>query len=209
MAGRGHATGKRFLDDGCLGLAQQIAFSSLLAFFPAVILAVGLLGLIGPGAYDSLHHLLGTVAPSAVLNAIDVAKKSASGRGGSAIAFAAGTIGALWAASGGTGSMIKAVNRANELPETRPFWRVRLLAITLVLVAGIVTAGLFALIVFGGPLGNAVARRAHLGGTFNVLWDALRWPIAFCGDPHPLRARLPPGAEPPPPEPALDLCRAR
>jgi membrane protein len=164
-----------------MGLAQEVAFSSLLAFFPAVILLIGLLGLIGPGAYASLEHLLGTVAPNAVLNAIDVAKQSAAGRGGSAVAFAVGTIGALWAASGATGAVIKAVNRANELPETRPFWRLRLLAIGLVIATGFVTAAVFVLIVFGGPLGDAVARRAGLGGAFQVAWDAARWPIAFAG----------------------------
>jgi membrane protein len=174
-------TVKRFLADDCMGLAQEVAFSSLLAFFPAVILAIGLLGLIGPGAYDSLRHLLGTVSPGAVLDAIDVAKESAANKGGSAAAFVTGMVGALWAASGATGSVIKAVNRANELPETRPFWRVRLLAIALVLVTGVVTAAVFLLIVFGGPLGDAVARKGHLGGGFNVLWDALRWPIAFAG----------------------------
>jgi membrane protein len=174
-------TGKRFIADDCMGLAQEVAFSSLLAFFPAVILIIGLLGVIGPGAYDSLHHLLGTVAPGAVLNAIDVAKQSAQNRGGSAVALAVGTIGALWAASGATGSVIKAVNRANELPEERPFWRVRLLAIGLVLATGFVTAAVFVLIVFGGPLGDAVARKAHLGSGFTTVWDALRWPIGFVG----------------------------
>ena len=43
--------------DDCMGLAQQIAFSSLLTFFPAMILLVGLLGLIG--AYDDLKEFLG------------------------------------------------------------------------------------------------------------------------------------------------------
>jgi membrane protein len=175
-------TGKQFLANDCLGLAQQVAFSSLLAFFPAVILLVGLLGLIGPGAYDSLHHLLGTVAPRAVLNAIDVAKESSTaGRAGSGIAFAAGTAGALWAASGATGSLIKAVNRAHDVPETRPFWRLRLLALGLVVLTGLVTAAVFLLIVFGGPLGEAIARRADLGPAFDVVWDAARWPTAFAG----------------------------
>lgn len=172
---------KQFLDDDCLGLAQQIAFSSLLAFFPAVILVIGLLGLI-PGAYDSLVNLLGTVAPHAVLDAIDVARQSSAGAGaGSAIAVTVGTVGALWAASGATGSVIKAVNRAHDLPETRPFWRVRLLAFALVFLAGLVLAVVFVLIVFGGPLGDAVARRAGLGHAFTILWAVARWPIAFAG----------------------------
>ncbi len=174
-------TGKAFLADDCMGLAQQVAFSSLLAFFPAVILVIGLLGLI-PGSYDSLIHLLGTVAPKAVLNAIDVARASSVGAGaGSAVAVAVGTAGALWAASGASGSIIKAVNRANDLPETRPFWRVRLLALGLVLLAGLVLVAIFVLIVFGGPLGDAIARRAHLSDAFTVAWGIARWPIAFAG----------------------------
>ncbi len=174
-------TGKAFLADGGIGLAQQIAFSSLLAFFPAVILVIGLLGLI-PGAYDALVDLLDTVAPQAVLNAIDVARQSSAGAGaGSALAVAAGTVGALWAATGATGSVIKAVNRAHELRETRAFWRVRLLAFELVFLAGLVLAMVFVLIVFGGPLGDAVARRAGLGHEFAILWAVVRWPIAFAG----------------------------
>ena len=127
------STVKEFLADDCLGLAQQIAFSSLLAFFPSVILVIGLLGLIGSGAYDSLIHLLGSVAPKGVLDAIDLAKQSsADNQAGSVIALFIGVVGALWAASGATASIIKAVNRAEDLEETRPFWKVRLLALALV-----------------------------------------------------------------------------
>ena len=173
---------KEFLADDCLGLAQQVAFSSLLAFFPSVILVVGLLGLLGSGAYDSLINLLGTVAPKGVLSAIELAKKSsADNHAGSAIALTIGVVGALWAASGATASIVKAVNRAYDLEESRPFWRVRLIALGLVVLAGIVTATVFVLIVFGAPLGDAVAKRADLGSEFTVAWAALRWPIAFAG----------------------------
>jgi membrane protein len=175
-------TFKEFLADDCLGLAQQIAFSSLLAFFPSVILLVGLLGVIGPGAYDSLVNLLDSVAPKAVLDAINLAKKSsANDSTASAIALTVGVIGALWAATGATSSIVKAVNRAFDLEETRPFWKVRLLALGLVVLIGLVTAGVFVLIVFGGPLGEAIANRADLGREFTVVWNALRWPIAFGG----------------------------
>ena len=44
---------------------------------------------------------------------------------------------------------------------------------------GLVLAGLFLLIVFGGPLGTAIADQAGLGGAFELLWSVLRWPIAF------------------------------
>ena len=176
------STVKEFLADDCLGLAQQIAFSSLLAFFPSVILVIGLLGLTGSGAYDSLVHLLGSVAPKGVLDAIDLAKQSsADNQAGSVIALFIGVVGALWAASGATASIVKAVNRAEDIEESRPFWKVRLLALALVMLTGLVSAILFLLIIFGGPIGEAVAKRADLGSEFTVLWDILRWPIAFAG----------------------------
>ncbi len=171
-------TAKEFLADDCMGLAQQIAFSSLLAFFPAMILLVGLLGLIG--AYDELGEFLGVVAPGAVTDAIDIAKESASGQETSAsIAFLLGFFGAVWAASGAMSSMIKAVNSAYDRIETRPFWKVRLIALLLVFMTGFVLAGMFILIVFGGPIGEAIADKASLGSAFDLVWTLVRWPIAF------------------------------
>lgn len=169
---------KEFMADDCMGLAQQIAFSSLLAFFPAMILLVGLLGLIG--AYDDLKEFLGVVAPRAVIDAIEFAQESAAGQD-TAASFAVlfGAFGAIWAASGAMNSVIKALNAAYDRQETRPFWKVRLTSIVLVLASGFALAGLFLLIVFGGPIGEAIASKAHLGGAFELLWTIVRWPLAF------------------------------
>ena len=171
---------KRFVADDCMGLAQQVAFSALLAFLPSVILLIGLLGLFGSGTFDSVERFVGSVAPHGVTSVIDVARKDAAGsKSGSAIALVAGVLAALWAASGAMGAVIKAVNRAYEEDETRPFWKVRLIALVLVVATGLVTAGMFLLIVFGGSLGDAIVRRTALGGGFKTFWDIARWPVAF------------------------------
>jgi membrane protein len=168
---------REFLADDAMGLAQQIAYSSLLAFFPAVIFLVGLLGLVD--AYDDLQTFLAPVAPDAVLDTIDTIQESGRSSGASLTAFVLGAAGALWAASGAMGAIIKAVNRAYDRVETRAFWKVRLIAIVLVVLTGLVTAALFLLIVFGGPLGEAIADRAGLGSAFDLIWGVFRWPIAF------------------------------
>ena len=49
------------------------------------------------------------------------------------------------------------MNRAYDRVETRPFWIVRLIGVALVMLMGLVLAGLLLLIVFGGPLGAAIA----------------------------------------------------
>jgi len=171
---------KQFMAHDCMGLGQQVAFSSLLAFLPTVILLIGLLGLFGSGAFNSLEHFAGSVAPRGVLDMIDLAKHDAAqNKGGSAIAFALGVIAALWAATGASNALMKAVNRAYNRLETRPFWKQRLIALTLVVATGLVLAGMFLLIVFGGALGDAVVRRTGLGDSFKLFWNVARWPIAF------------------------------
>jgi membrane protein len=166
-----------FMRDDCMGLAQQIAYSSLLAFFPAMAFLVGALGLFH--LFDDVQKLLDPIAPHGVIKFISSLQKD-SGGGTSAAAFVIGFFGAVWAASGAMGSIMKAVNRAYELQETRPFWKTRAVAIFLVVATGITTAGVFLLIVVGGDLGDAIAKRAHLGGAFHWTWTVLRWPLAFC-----------------------------
>jgi membrane protein len=167
---------KQFMQDDCMGLAQQIAYSSLLAFFPAMVFLIGVLGLFD--AYDSLQDFLNPVAPESVTNIIEQLQRDSSG-GGTALAVLIGAFGAVWAGSGAMNSIVKAVNRAYDRPETRPFWRVRLISIVLVVASGFVLAGMLLLIVLGGNLGEAIARKAHLGGAFTWLWDLFRWPLAF------------------------------
>jgi membrane protein len=165
-----------FLTDDCMGLSQQIAFSSLLAFFPAMAFLVGALGLFN--LFDDVEKLLDPIAPHGVTTFISSLQQDSNG-GASTAAFVLGFFGAVWAASGAMGTIIKAVNRANELQETRPIWRVRGIAVLLVVSTGLTTAGVFLLIVVGGDLGDAIAKRAHLGGAFQWTWAVLRWPIAF------------------------------
>ena len=162
--------------DDCMGLSQQIAYSSLLAFFPAMAFVVGALGIFG--LFDDVKSLLDPIAPSGVIEFISTLQKDSSG-GTSAAAFVIGFFGAVWAASGAMGSVIKAINRAYERQETRPFWKVRGIAIVLVVLSGLTTAGIFLLIVVGGKLGEAISKKAGLGTAFDLVWGILRWPLAF------------------------------
>ena len=169
-------TFEAFLADDAMGLSAQVAFSSLLAFFPAVIFLVGLADLFG--VYGTLQEFLTPVAPTEVLDTIETLQKDTSTET-SVVAFVVGASLAVWAASGAMGAVIKAVNRAYDRVETRPFWKTRLIALVLVCLTGLVLAGLLLLIVFGGPLGTAIADKAGLGDEFELVWGIVRWPIAF------------------------------
>jgi membrane protein len=165
------------MKDDCMGLSQQIAYSSLLAFFPAMAFLVGALGVFH--LFGDVKQLLDPIAPSGVIKFISGLQHDSKG-GTSVVAFVIGFFGAVWAASGAMGSVIKAVNAAYDRQETRPFWKTRWIAILLVVMSGITTAGIFLLIVVGGALGNAISKKANLGGAFQWTWGIVRWPVAFC-----------------------------
>ena len=175
-----------------MGLSAQVAFSSLLAFFPAMVFLVGLLDLIG--AYETLQEFLAPVAPGDVLETIDTLQQETS-KGTSVVAFIVGAAGATWAASGAMSAVIKAVNRAYDRVETRPFWKTRSIAIVLVALMGLVLAGLLLLIIFGGPLGTAIADKAASRRRVRAPLGRAALADRVCRDPALLRARLLPGPE--------------
>jgi membrane protein len=162
--------------DDCMGLSQEVAYSSLLALFPALAGVIGFLGVFH--LFDNVISVLQGTVPHGVLKFVRTLQADSKG-GAKSAALVLGLIGAVWAASGAMGSIIKAVNRAYDRQETRPFWKVRGVAILLVVVTGISTAFVFVLIVVGGDLGKVISRQPGVGSAFNIVWGILRWPIAF------------------------------
>ena len=162
--------------DDCIGLAQQIAYSSLLAIFPALAGVIGFLGvfhLFGP-----VESALEGTVPHGVVRFVDTLRGDSQG-GAKTAALVLGLLGAIWAASGAMGAVIKAVNRAYDRQETRPLWKLRGIAILLVVLTGLATALVFVLIVLGGDLGKVIGRQRGVGPVFDVVWGIMRWPIAF------------------------------
>jgi membrane protein len=158
-----------------MGLSQQVAYSSLLAFFPAMIALIAFLDLIG--AYGALLDFLDPIAPKSVTSIIHQLERDTGNA--SVVLVALGIFGALWAGSGAMSSVVKAVNRAYDREETRPLWKVRLISLVLVLASGTVLAGDLLLIVLGGKVGDAIAARANFSDAFTWFWNLARWPIAF------------------------------
>jgi membrane protein len=85
-----------------------------------------------------------------------------------------GAITALWAASSGMTSIMRALQ-----VEPRAWWRDRLLAVGLTIVfSGLATVALV-LLVFGQNLGQAIANRTGWGPVFGIAWQVARWPLAI------------------------------
>lgn len=170
-----------FVSNDGLGLAAQLAYYMVLALFPLVLVLVSVMGTFSsPQLAESLLEYFREVLPAEVYALIESYMADVlGGRNPAPGLLSFGILGTLWAASGALSALINALNRIYGIRETRPFWKVKGLAILLTLgLSGLVFLGVF-LLVLGPHLGTAVAEFFGLGSLFEMVWHVVRWPVAL------------------------------
>jgi membrane protein len=166
--------------DDVPGLAAELAFRFFLAMFPFLILLTALGAFVATtlSIRDPSQQILEVLAklmpPEATeLVQPEIDRLTRTDQGG-LISF--GLLGTLWAAAGGFNATIKAMNRAYDVEETRPFWRRYLLALAMTILAGSFIVGAFVLLVVGQFVGGQIAAAFGLGGPYQSLVDLARLP---------------------------------
>lgn len=117
-------TWREFRDDALLDWAAALTYYGVLALFPALLLLVSILGLLGEGATQTLLDNLAALAPGPAREIVTSAIESLqSNRTAAGVAFFVGLAGALWSASGYVGAFMRASNRVWDVEEGRPIWK--------------------------------------------------------------------------------------
>ena len=172
-------TAKETMADDALGLAAQLAYYFFLALFPAVLALLALASFFPIHDFtDQVSGALGQFAPPEMLSLIRDQLTSLSGNADAGI-FSVGFLGALWSSSAALVALISALNRAYDIEDGRPWWKVRLTAILLTAGLGLFVVTAFTLVVAGPELGEALAGRFGMGDAFTWTWKVLQWPVAF------------------------------
>ncbi|MFL5820478.1 MAG: YihY/virulence factor BrkB family protein [Solirubrobacteraceae bacterium] len=171
-------TVREFRADNLTDWAAALTYYGVLAIFPALIVLVAILGLVGSSATQPLIGNLGAVAPGPAKQIFTTAvanlQKSQQTAG---IAFIAGLAAALWSASGYVAAFMRASNAVYEIDEGRPIWwsaPVRL-GVTLVLVVLLVISALA--VVLTGDVAGQAGKALGLGSVAVAAWDVLKWPV--------------------------------
>jgi membrane protein len=171
-------TVREFRDDNLTDWAAALTYYAILSIFPALLVMVSILGLIGQSATQPLLDNLTEVAPGSAqeifTNAIENLNQS---QGAAGVLFVAGLAIALWSASSYVGAFMRASNDIYEVREGRPFWKLRpvQIAITLVMMV-LVTIGAVA-VVLTGPLAEQVGNVIGIGDAAVTAWDIAKWPV--------------------------------
>ncbi|HEY6758248.1 MAG TPA: YihY/virulence factor BrkB family protein [Baekduia sp.] len=167
-----------FKRDNLTDWAAALTYYGVLAIFPAIIALVSIIGLVGPSATQPLLDNLATLTPGPANDILSGAvKQVAAGRGGAGVAFVVGIALALWSASGYVGAFARASNAIYEVPEGRPFWKLRPLQLVVTTVMILLLAACAIAVVVTGPIARSVGDVVGVGGAAVTAWDIAKWPV--------------------------------
>jgi membrane protein len=169
-----------FRRDNLTDWAAALTYYTVLSIFPAVIVLVSILGLVGqyPQTTDKLLQIVADVGPSSAVDTfrgpIEEVVKNKSEAG---VLLVVGLLTALWSASAYIGAFTRASNAIYEIDEGRPFWKLRpvqlLIALAMVLMLAVVGLA----VVLTGPVASAVAKPIGLDGAAVTVWNIAKWPV--------------------------------
>src|SRR3954466_1521628 len=165
-------------EDDLTLLAAALTYYAVLSLFPALLILVSVLGLVGESATRPLLDNLAGVTPGPARAILTGAIENIQRAGGSAgLGLALALVAALGSASGYVGGFMKASNVIYEIEEGRPFWKLRPLQIAVTVLLVIVAALISVSIVVTGPLARRVGDVIGLGGTAVTTWNIAKWPV--------------------------------
>jgi membrane protein len=167
--------------DEVFGRSAQLSYYFLLSLFPLLFFLTTLFGYFaGAGSHlqRKLITYLGSVVPASALHLVTATiEEVIAARGGGKLSF--GLLAALWAASSGINALGQALNAAYDVPETRPWWKVRLISVALTVAQAVLIISALLIVLYGGRLGHFLAAPIHEGHPFSIAWKILQWPIAL------------------------------
>jgi membrane protein len=167
-----------FRDDNLTDWAAALTYYGILAIFPALIVLVSLLGLVGESATQPLIDNLGTVAPGPAKEIFTNAIENLQGSQGAAgVLFVVGLLGALWSASGYVAAFMRASNSIYDMPEGRPIWKTLPVRVGLTIVLLVLLALTTIAVVLTGGLAEKVGNVIGVGETAVTVWNIAKWPV--------------------------------
>lgn len=171
-------TAQEFQEDNLSDWAATLTYYGLLALFPALIALVSIVGLVGnpQSTTNTLTDIVTKIGPdSAATTFAGPIRQVTESRSTAGFALIAGTLVALWSASGYLGAFIRASNVIYETREGRPFWKLRPLQVLLTLVIVLLLAAMAVGVVLTGPIVSAVADPIGVSNTAVSIWNIAKW----------------------------------
>lgn len=166
---------KRTIENDIFGLAAQLAYFFLLSLFPLLLFLVTLLPYL-PITQEDILGVICDFAPGDSMQLIETNINELSQKNGRLLSF--GIIATIWSASNGINAIVKALNTAYEVKESRPFLIARGMSILFTFAMLFVFVVALLLPVFGKLIGVYLFAKFGLSDEFMSTWNTLRWLVS-------------------------------
>jgi membrane protein len=170
-----------FYDDQMTHHAAALTYYGLMSLFPAVLLGLSLLGLLGqyPETYDAIVNYLEEVAPESVVDPLDRSLRMAlQSKGTAATTLAVSVAVALYGTTGALEAARRALNVVFKVNAGRSFLRRKAVDVGSTFVLMALTLASLVMVFVGGRLADDLLGFIGLGPTAAEVWSIARWPGA-------------------------------
>jgi membrane protein len=159
-------------------LSAQLAYWALLALFPSVIFMLTVIGYLPLEGLDRvLLREIYRVMPSEAAQLVDHTIHEVIGRQRGWLLVLA-LFGTLWSGSRSIGGLVRALNRAHGVEETRSFVQLTVLTAAAALGAALLYIAAMAALLIGPSLVYTVFGFFGLRSHFHLVWAWIRWPTS-------------------------------
>jgi membrane protein len=173
-------TCRKSWDDEVFGQAARLAFYYFLSLFPVLLLLFILFDkLAGTGSNlrDTLLGAFQQILPrgaSALIAKTSVELNAGAVIGAGAVAAA---LGSVWGALNGTWAMMTGLNKAYEVKEERPWWKVLSIAFGLTISLGIMGLAALWAMLYGSRAGKTIDQDFAILTLSPSPWRIIQWPV--------------------------------
>lgn len=168
----------QFGRDNLADWAAALTYYAVLSIFPGLVVLTALLGLLGPGATQTVIDNVNQIVPGQGREILVGAIKELSvSRGVAGPLAVIGLLGALWSASAYVGAFMRAGNAIYGMPEGRPLWKVLSLRIGLTMGIVVLLAACAVGVVATGTVTRRLGDLVGLGPTGVTVWEIAKWPV--------------------------------
>jgi membrane protein len=165
----------RFQDDEVTAMGAQLTYYLILSFFPFLIFILAVLSFANLTLQDIIDRIQLVMPELSAKTITDAFIEIEASRSGSLLSF--GLLVTLWSASSGVSAIIKALNKAYDAEESRPFWKVKAISLFFTAVLALVIVFSLVMLIFGRVIGNMLYHWTQLPGNIDLLWSTLQYAI--------------------------------
>ncbi|WP_246628346.1 YihY/virulence factor BrkB family protein [Paenibacillus oenotherae] len=158
----------RFQDDEVPAMGAQLTYYLILAFFPFLIFVIAVLSFTDLSIQNVIAYIQLVLPEMSASTITDAFAEIQESRSGSLLSF--GLLITLWSASNGISAVMKALNKAYDVEESRPFWKVKSISLAFTIVLAVVIVCSFVMLVFGRVIGDSLYKFSRLPGSFDQIW---------------------------------------